>query len=65
MKSIIEFHMEFEPDTTGIDAKEKKRYAEHITRLELASILKNMSDPTSIFTITVEDDGDDHPIPID
>ena len=65
MRTIIEFHMEFEPDTSGIDAKEKKKYAEHITRVELASMLKEMSDPTSIFTITVEDDGSDHPIPID
>lgn len=65
MKVIIDFHFEFKPDTDGIDPKEKRAYSEHIAREELNSIIKETSDPSSLFTIIVEDDGDDHPIPID
>ena len=65
MKVTVSFNFEFEPDTQGLDSEEKKSYAEHVTRLELNDMLKSTSDPSSLFTIKVEDDGDDHPIPID
>lgn len=65
MKVTVSFNFEFEPDTKGLDPKEKKSYAEHVTRLELNDMLRKTSDPSSLFTIKVEDDGDDHPIPID
>ena len=65
MRVMIDFHFEFEPDTDGINSKEKRAYSEHVAREELNNILKETSDPSSLFIITVEDDGDDHPIPID
>lgn len=65
MRVMIDFHFEFEPDTDGIEQEMKRAYSEHVAREELNHILKETSDPSSLFTITVEDDGSDHPIPVD